>query len=105
MFSGKKYPLLCLMGSILVFMSYTMQLGLGLFPQINQATEWSLQLPSDLELPDGAEKEGDDQSDSLVATFYSADFLTRLTQLPKQQYPLDTALPEDPLSLPFQPPV
>jgi hypothetical protein len=105
MFSGKRYPLLCLMGALLVFMSFTMQLGLGLFPQINQATEWSLQLPGDLELPDGAEKEGDDQSDSLVTTVYYADFISGLAQLPKQQYPLDTALPEDPLSLPFQPPV
>lgn len=105
MFNGKRYPLLCLMGTLLVFMSFTMQLGLGLFPQISQATEWSLQLPSDLELPDGAEKEGDDQSDSLVTTLDYADFISVLAQLPKQQYPLDTSLPEDPLSLPFQPPV
>ena len=105
MFSGKKYPLLCLMGAILVFMSYTMQLGLGLFPQISQATEWSLQLPSDLELPDGAEKEGDGQLDSLVTNFYDADFISSLAQSPKLQYPLDAALPEDLLSLPFQPPV
>lgn len=105
MFSGKRYPLLCLVGAFLVFTSFTMQLGLSLFPQISQATEWAMQLPGDLELPDGAEKEGDGQLDSLVTNFYDADFISSLAKSPKLQYPLDAALPEDPLSLPFQPPV
>lgn len=105
MFSSKRYALLGLIGTCLVLMSMTMQMSCSLFVQTKTSVEWTMQWPDSQELPDGAEKDGDGQSDSLVTTFYYADFISALAQLPEQQYPLDAALPEDPLSLPFQPPV
>jgi hypothetical protein len=105
MFNGRRYPLLCLIGAFLVLMSMTMQMGIAVFPQEQASIACMATMPDDQELPDGPEKDGDDQSDVFMTAIQHAEFVTAETQMPQHQYPFDTTLPEDPLSLPFQPPV
>jgi hypothetical protein len=107
MSKGTRRRLLGLFGTLMVLMSMAMQMSLFSFAQQDPsaAVDWTMQLPVNQELPAAPEKEGDDQPDTFIAALPQSEPGSAGTQLLHQPYPLNTDLPEDPLSLLFQPPV